>query len=1035
MKKQSTFATKRKKRPGRLPIIITALVAIGLTMAAAFGTEGDTFTVSYTDYTLTFEVTDEPTDGNSGTAELIQYTPATDSIYSCAVPDTVQREITDESGTVTETYTVTAIGNRLDGLDTIGAFEGANKLVSLTLPSTLKEIKSNAFKGCTILSSLNNDVAKNTDLVIAEGAFDKCYYLSKYYLPLDENRNPNPFGNDEISDFSFEYRGGTGYIIPADIPYTTSMRNHPVRLFKNDVQTFSLSIVDNYVNDSANVALMQMPSLEAVIALDAASYEIDTTVFSETAILSDIYTFTLDGSNECNKQWEENPVIFMVHAETNKFESTPAPAPTVLIDDEICVPADKEFSFDVETANATSVGYWTLNGLTPTYKGKNETNGNAIYTLSGTLSEGIYECVTRIGSNSSSHDKTFFIYAIAGADSEADEPEPPVSSATKLSSPQNCKWDTATGSINATWDSVENATGYTLQLYKDNEISGNPVSVNSGLINKYDFSDAVLGAGTYHFTVTATSTDSNYSNSEPGKSDNYTVQNLPAPQNCKWDTSSYSGKIMATWDAVENAGSYNVHLYKNNEYKTTVSVNASSINNCDFTDEITTTYGEGTYIFKVTTMSPANSNGLSVTGGTGTSDEYTYPPEAQTTKLPDPQNCLWDTTQAPDKILATWTKDENADHYIIVLYKDEQKSDEIYRGKALSPEIDFTERIREYGTGTYYFTVTAKGDNISYSHSNTVKSDTYTYLPASSEAKQYTITATAGEGGSISPAGVTTVKEGGNQEYTITVNEGYEIASVIIDGANQGKITSYAFENITADHEIKVEFAPVSNKIEGVADSYAKGTDIIFTAVGHGADNTSPATGDTRWLPATWRLDSIALQKFEDNNYTDSISTKHLTKGTHTLRVKFVKQKFNGTEWVNVEGAEPDTKEITFEVTAADANGTGGNNSDGTSGDSNGTGSSGTDSGASSDGSSSDSDNNSSGNSSSGNSDADGSSDSSSAGSSLSDVTDTVKSYFTNPQTGDILPARVLFAGGIALAMLVIFGLVATMPKPARKHR
>lgn len=70
----------------------------------------------------------------------------------------------------------------------------------------------------------------------------------------------------------------------------------------------------------------------------------------------------------------------------------------------------------------------------------------------------------------------------------------------------------------------------------------------------------------------------------------------------------------------------------------------------------------------------------------------------------------------------------------------------------------------------------------------------------------HTITATAGTGGSISPSGAISVQEGNNQSFTITPGTNYSIASVMVDGANVGAISSYTFSNVRADHSISATF-------------------------------------------------------------------------------------------------------------------------------------------------------------------------------------------------------------------------------------
>ncbi len=78
----------------------------------------------------------------------------------------------------------------------------------------------------------------------------------------------------------------------------------------------------------------------------------------------------------------------------------------------------------------------------------------------------------------------------------------------------------------------------------------------------------------------------------------------------------------------------------------------------------------------------------------------------------------------------------------------------------------------------------------------------------SGSSTQYTITASVGTGGSISPSGNVVVSQGSSQSFTITPNTGYQINNVTVDGVNQGSITSYTFNNVQANHTISVTFLP-----------------------------------------------------------------------------------------------------------------------------------------------------------------------------------------------------------------------------------
>ena len=83
----------------------------------------------------------------------------------------------------------------------------------------------------------------------------------------------------------------------------------------------------------------------------------------------------------------------------------------------------------------------------------------------------------------------------------------------------------------------------------------------------------------------------------------------------------------------------------------------------------------------------------------------------------------------------------------------------------------------------------------------------------------YTITATAGEHGSISPSGAVEVAEGSNQTFTITADAGYEIESLKVDGTEVSVAASYTFETVKAAHTIEVTFKVVVYEIIGGADS------------------------------------------------------------------------------------------------------------------------------------------------------------------------------------------------------------------------
>ena len=127
--------------------------------------------------------------------------------------------------------------------------------------------------------------------------------------------------------------------------------------------------------------------------------------------------------------------------------------------------------------------------------------------------------------------------------------------------------------------------------------------------------------------------------------------------------------------------------------------------------------------------------------------------------------------------------------------------------------------VVEFGTSvTYNFTadscheisdVTLDGESLGAIDSYTFDSVNDNHvLMVNAVVKTYTITATAGEGGSITPAGDVTVTCDGTQSFSITAAAGYYVEDVLVDGASVGAVNNYVFSGVTEDHTIEVTFHP-----------------------------------------------------------------------------------------------------------------------------------------------------------------------------------------------------------------------------------
>ena len=124
---------------------------------------------------------------------------------------------------------------------------------------------------------------------------------------------------------------------------------------------------------------------------------------------------------------------------------------------------------------------------------------------------------------------------------------------------------------------------------------------------------------------------------------------------------------------------------------------------------------------------------------------------------------------------------------------------------------------------------------------------------------KHIITATAGANGSISPSGAVEVTEGADQTFTITANDGYEIASLKVDGTAVAAKTSYTFTNVTKAHTIEATF---KQKITVEKPSITQQPQNVFVKIGERATFTVAATGTD--LVYQWQMDMKDAKGFVD---------------------------------------------------------------------------------------------------------------------------------------------------------------------------
>jgi hypothetical protein len=153
---------------------------------------------------------------------------------------------------------------------------------------------------------------------------------------------------------------------------------------------------------------------------------------------------------------------------------------------------------------------------------------------------------------------------------------------------------------------------------------------------------------------------------------------------------------------------------------------------------------------------------------------------------------------------------------------------------------------------------------------------------ASFSAATFKITATAGGGGSITPAGVTSVPYNGSQSYVISANTGYHILDVKIDGVSHGAISSFAFTGVIANHTIDVRFAVNLYTITASAGAGGSISPSGSTALPFGAEQTYVFTPDSGYFVDIVKVDNISIGMVSSYTFTN-------LKADHTITVEFAK--------------------------------------------------------------------------------------------------------------------------------------------------
>jgi hypothetical protein len=148
-------------------------------------------------------------------------------------------------------------------------------------------------------------------------------------------------------------------------------------------------------------------------------------------------------------------------------------------------------------------------------------------------------------------------------------------------------------------------------------------------------------------------------------------------------------------------------------------------------------------------------------------------------------------------------------------------------------------------------------------------------------ASNFTITASAGSNGSISPSGSVSLSSGGSQAFTIGASTGYHIDSVFVDGVNQGAVSGFTFTNVTANHSIRAVFRINQYQIIATAGSNGSIGPSGTTTINYGGSQTY------NFIPATgYHVDSLIVDGVKQTSAA-SYAFSNVT-ANHMIRVSFL---------------------------------------------------------------------------------------------------------------------------------------------------
>ncbi len=200
-------------------------------------------------------------------------------------------------------------------------------------------------------------------------------------------------------------------------------------------------------------------------------------------------------------------------------------------------------------------------------------------------------------------------------------------------------------------------------------------------------------------------------------------------------------------------------------------------------------------------------------------------------------------------------------------------------------------------------TVTVDGSSVAtnptYTFSNITANHT---ISATFSISTYTITASAGANGTISPSGSVVVSGGTSTTFTMTPNSGYKIATVTVDGSSVATNPTYTFSNVTANHTISATFSVSTYTITASAGANGTISPSGSVVVSAGSSTTFTMTPNSGYKIATVTVDGSSVAT--NPTYTFSnVTTNHTISATFSANTVTITASAGANGTINPSGA------------------------------------------------------------------------------------------------------------------------------------